>query len=131
MSISERRREVRLHLEIPLQFRSTLQPFAPMRVAKTLNMSPKGLYFTTEHPLQVGSSAELTFNNPKELTGIDPTPVRCTGRVMHVTPVRNSAFSGIGMRIEKVEPMLSHANPGSGKARAGVSNVNFAANGST
>jgi len=121
MSISERRREIRLPLQVPLQFRSALQPLAPMWAANTINMSPKGLYFTTEHPLQVGSTAELTFNNPKELTGLAPTPVRCTARVMHVTPLRNTEFSGVGMRIDKVEPLLSLPAVAPRNARASAS----------
>jgi hypothetical protein len=118
MSLSERRRETRLALEIPLQFRPALQPLAPMRTARTINMSPKGVYFTTEHPLQVGTTAELTFNSPKELTGLAPAPVRCTARVMHVTPLRNSALAGVGMRIERVEPLASQVNAPSGAAGA-------------
>lgn len=123
MSLSERRREVRLQLQIPLQFRPLLQPLAPVQRTRTLNISPKGVYFATEYPFQVGSVAELTFNSPKELTGHESTPVRCTARVMHVTPLQNGAMSGVGMQIDRMEPLLNQtlspvrgARPGSAGA---------------
>ena len=81
MPLTERRREVRLNLEVPLQIRPLLHPLAPVQQARSINMSPRGVFFRTAYPFQVGSVAELSFDNPRELTGLAPAPVRCVARV--------------------------------------------------
>lgn len=122
MSLAERRRENRIMLQIPFQYRSLAKPTDPTRKAMTQNISPRGLYFTTNLPFMVGSEAEVTLEFPRAITGKDPLPMRCTARVMHVEPTKNGTEQGVGLFFERIEEAHVYVSPAV-KTRAGAAGM--------
>ena len=78
---------------------------------EALNLSERGVYFTSRERLQVGEPLEMYFTLPRELTGRGPEQVRCSARVVHVddrTDPRGAR--GIGATVDRFEPVLPPRN---------------------
>jgi PilZ domain len=73
--------------------------------AEALNLSERGVYFTTREDLRVGAPLEMYFTLPRELTGRSPEQVRCSARVVHVEEREERGILGIGATVEKFEPV--------------------------
>lgn len=132
MSGRERRTSPRKECVVPLRFRvvtngrnAEAENFAAnygMRESKALanailmdgealNLSERGVYFTSRERVQVGEPLEMFFTLPRELTGRGPEQVRCRARVVHVddrTDLRGAR--GIGATVERFEPVLPPRN---------------------
>jgi PilZ domain len=115
MSGSDRRRSPRKVCAIPLQFKlipngngavhtmGTPEAPAAQRTAEgqALNVSERGMYFTSPEKLSVGQAIEMFFVLPGELTGRNAEPVKCNARVMHVDYASN--IQGIGVSVDRFE----------------------------
>jgi hypothetical protein len=62
----------------------------------------------TDFPLQVGMQVELFLRIPREVSGHETTDVRCVARVVRVDPFSIAGKLGVGMRIERYEPLKTH-----------------------
>ena len=103
MDGKERRSEVRLDVRIPVRFRPVLNPYVPEQRAESVNISPLGVYLTTDFPLKVGSMLVLWMTIPSEATAKRARDVRCVARVMHVEPTgRLVRKLGAGLLLEHV-----------------------------
>ncbi len=106
MTTTERRVATRVNLRIPLRFRPISTPPTPEQRAESVNLSPHGVYFSTDFPLKVGAPVELFLKMPRELTGNAPTELRCTARVIHIQPDNLvTGKSGVGVHIESSEAL--------------------------
>jgi len=81
------------------------QSHLPTFEAEALNLSERGVYFTTREDLSVGAPLEMYFTLPRELTGRNPEQVRCSARVVHVEEREERGILGIGAAVEKFEPV--------------------------
>ena len=72
------------------------------REGQTVNLSERGLYFTTRENVHVGEPLEIFFTLPTELTGRSPEQVCCRARVVHVDNFEHGSI-GIGAAIERFE----------------------------
>ncbi len=108
MSLQERRLILRKDVKVPLKFRPTETTTSVLETTESLNLSERGIFFSTSRLLRVGMPLELFLTMPSEITGRAPAEVRCTARVVHVQP---NAFprgkAGIGARIERCEPIAA------------------------
>lgn len=78
---------------------------------EALNLSERGVYFTSYEKLHVGEPLEMYFTLPRELTGRSPEQVRCTARVVHVDEYTNPRGArGFGAIVERFEPIVSPRN---------------------
>ena len=85
------------------------QPAAPRTVeGEALNVSERGMYFTSPEKLSVGQEIEVFFVLPGELTGRKAESVRCNARVMHVDYALN--VQGIGVSVDRFETVGSARN---------------------
>ena len=50
------------------------------------NLSPRGIFFSTNLPLQVGTSVELTLSMPQAVSGLPAAEWCCVGHVVRVGP---------------------------------------------
>lgn len=100
MATSERRITPRFKLHTPLSFHRMEALSEGEQQAKTINISTRGVYFTTNLVLRVGEAVELLLQMPKRVTGATPSSRRFTGRVTHVE-LQNmpSGLSGIGVQL--------------------------------
>ena len=69
--------------------------------AETRDVSFRGLYFTTDHALEVGSQIEFVLTLPSEITLADPIRVRCKGKVVRVDKMARE--QGVAVAIEKYD----------------------------
>ncbi len=106
MSSNERRVAPRKDFKIPLRFRVvTSADAADTHEGETLNLSERGVYFTTNLKPSVGEPVEMFFTLPRELTGRSPEPVRCQARIIHVCPGATlNGRTGVGVAVERFEP---------------------------
>jgi hypothetical protein len=78
---------------------------------EALNLSERGVYFTSRERVQVGEPLEMFFTLPRELTGRGPEQVRCRARVVHVDDRADlQGARGIGATVERFEPVLPPRN---------------------
>jgi PilZ domain len=100
MATSERRITPRFKLHTPLSFHRMEALSDGEQQAKAINISTRGVYFTTNLVLHVGEAVELLLEMPKRVTGAKAGSRRFTGRVTHVEfenmPL---GLSGIGVQL--------------------------------
>jgi hypothetical protein len=103
MTRTERRLAERFGLKIPLRVRIA-KPAALERTAESLNVSTRGISFSTDLPLCKGTPVHLAFEMPEEITHKPTSEWRCTGHVVHVQP--NGSPQGatcVGVRFDCYE----------------------------
>lgn len=104
MSSSERRLDTRVNICVPLRFRALNNPGATEQTAESENISQRGLFFSTNVPLKVGTPVEVSLRMPQELAGKTSSEVKCVARVVHVRQNASSGgLLGIGLHIERYE----------------------------
>ena len=105
MSPAERRLVPRKKLRAQLQFHVLGSNAAEMLTGESQNISERGIYFTTDHMLEVGTPLELFVSIPSYGSKQALIESRCTARVVHVrTDSSQEGRMGIGASIERVEP---------------------------
>ena len=110
MTRTERRLAKRFGLRIPLRVRIAKSSESE-HTAESLNVSKRGMCFTTELPLCKGMPVHLAFEMPEEVTHKPASEWRCTGHVVHVQA--NSAAQGttrVGVGFDCYE-VLEPARP--------------------
>jgi len=132
MSVRERRTSPRKLCSVPLRFRvATNGRNAQVEFAATysmredmkslanaatmegecLNISERGVYFTSKEALQVGETLDMYFTLPRELTGRQPEQVRCCARVVHIDGETGpQGLRGFGATVERFEPLAAVRN---------------------
>jgi len=100
MAISERRITLRFKLHTPLSFHRMEALAEGEQQARAINISTRGVYFTTNLVLRVGEAVELLLEMPKRVTGAKVSSRRFIGRVTHVE-LENMplGLSGIGVQL--------------------------------
>jgi Tfp pilus assembly protein PilZ len=97
---SDRRSAQRLKMAVPLRFRSLKAPSIPEHDAASLNISNRGVYFTTDACISEGLLIQVLLKMPKEVAGDAAKEWRFTGRVAHVEPLGCSKdASGVGVQF--------------------------------
>lgn len=100
MAASERRCFHRYGLKVPLRFCSAHSPLTNGHVAKSINLSSRGVYFVTSHPVFVGLPVQVLLRMPKRIVGTRAVERIFTGRVSHIeckdVP---SGSSGVGVEF--------------------------------
>ncbi|HUA02233.1 MAG TPA: PilZ domain-containing protein [Candidatus Aquilonibacter sp.] len=134
MPSRERRDSPRKECAVPLRFRilssgngrhaedafQKAEPLAPKSASyspsyegKALNLSERGLFFTSREKLQIGAPLEIYLTIPRELTGRGPEPVRCKARVVHVDELYpQQGVDGIGAIVDRYEAVAMSRNWG-------------------
>jgi hypothetical protein len=74
------------------------------RNGETVNLSERGMYFTSREKVSIGEPLEIFFTLPTELTGRSPEQVCCRARVVHVDKLgEREELTGVGAAIERFE----------------------------
>jgi PilZ domain len=74
------------------------------RNGETVNLSERGMYFTSHEKVSIGEPLEIFFTLPTELTGRSPEQVCCRARVVHVDRLDGRGeLIGVGAAIERFE----------------------------
>ena len=96
----------RFGVKIPLRLRIA-KPAALERIVESLNVSTRGISFTTDLPLCKGTPIHLAFEMPEEVTHNPASEWRCTGHVVHVQPnssPQGAICVGVGFDCYEVLP---------------------------
>src|SRR3984957_14503167 len=67
--------------------------------AQSENLSQRGVFFTTELPLNKGESLDLLVEMPEQVTGVPPAQWLCTGHVVRVVPTEAEGQRGGGVQF--------------------------------
>ncbi len=105
MSFANRRLDTRHDLCVPLTFRPVTRPPSNEQRAHSINLSRRGLCFSTETPLQIGVEVEVFMTMPAAISRSVEAEVRCIARVVHVRKNPMSERIEVGLRVEKYETM--------------------------
>jgi hypothetical protein len=100
MATAESRITPRYKIETPFTFRRIEVPSEGERHAKALDISTRGVYFTTNLAMRVGEVVELLLRMPRQVAGSNSPLRRFVGRVTHVDS--NSlpqGQSGVGVHL--------------------------------
>jgi hypothetical protein len=99
MTTAERRYTERYRLKIPLLFCPLHSPLTNGHQAKSINISSRGVYFVTSHPVFVGLPVQVLLRLPKKITGTPPTERVFDGRVSHIE-CKDVASGSSGVGVE-------------------------------
>jgi hypothetical protein len=100
VSTSERRYARRYGLKVPLVFCPMHSPLTDGLQVKSINISSRGVYFVTSHPVGVGLPVRVLLRMPSRIAGTLPTERVFTGRVSHVEGKESpSESSGVGVEF--------------------------------
>ena len=73
---------------------------------QTVNLSERGIYFTSPEKMSIGQPLEMYFTIPRELTGRSSEHVRCSARVVHVQDHADQyGMLGVGAAVDRFEPL--------------------------
>jgi hypothetical protein len=70
--------------------------------AQSENLSQRGVFFTTDLPINKGASLDLLVEMPESVTGVPPAQWLCTGHVVRVVPME-AEKRGIGVQFDFYE----------------------------
>lgn len=97
---SERRASRRFTMALPVKLRPETPGDGDI-VARTRDVSFKGLYFLTDRGYEVGAKIDFLLTLPKEITLATDVNIRCLGLVVRRETVNGRA--GVAARIERYE----------------------------
>src|SRR5260370_23477197 len=100
MAILECRYTHRYRLKFPLVFCPVHTPLTKGHQARSINISPREVYFVTSHPVFVGLPVQVLLRMPKRIAGTLPTERVFDGRVTRVERKDvPSGCSGVGVEF--------------------------------
>ena len=100
MTTSERRYSHRYGLKVPLVFCSVHSLLTTGHLAESINLSSRGVYFVTRHPVFVGLPVRVFIHMPKRVSGEQAADKVFTGRVSHINSKAGPAgSSGVGVEF--------------------------------
>lgn len=76
----------------------------PDAAGESLDLSPRGMFFSTEAMLREGETVEVFFEMPEEITGEARSEWRCTGHVVRTKPIETiGGRLGVGVQFDCYE----------------------------
>jgi hypothetical protein len=83
-------------------------PYTGTFEGQSVNLSERGIYFTSREKMSIGQPIEMYFTIPRELTGRMSEQVRCRARVVHVEDRADQhGMLGVGAAVDRFEPVAS------------------------
>ena len=119
MQENDRRFRQRFDLKVQVKIRNLDSPDLTEQQVESSNISGRGVYFSTDLPLDIGARVEMFLTMPVQVVGKDPRLWRCTGRVVRKQPCSPSQpKAGNGVEIQYYEVLdkaqVAVTNPRSG-----------------
>jgi hypothetical protein len=110
MATPERRVTPRLSLHIPISFRRMEAPSEVEEKTKAINISTRGVYFSSGREMSVGEALEVRLAIPRRLAGTSSATRTFIARVSHVQRRgMPEGRSGIGVQLLYYErDLLAH-----------------------
>ena len=106
---SDRRLADRYEVRTPLRVR-LWKSAVPECAAESMNLSQRGIYFSTDSVLRRGETVEVLFHMPEEIVGEPTGEWRCTGHVVRVEEIKTpSGKLGVGVQFDCYE--VSRSTP--------------------
>ena len=86
MQENDRRFRQRFDMRVQVKIRNLDSPDLAEQLVESSNISARGVYFSTDLPLDIGARVEMFLTMPTEIAGKDSRLWRCTGRVVRLQP---------------------------------------------
>ena len=80
MESSDRRRDPRVNIRMPVRFRTLNTAESDEQKAVSENMSQHGIYFYERFPLKIGMPVEVTLRMPQDTGQRVPSEVKCVAQ---------------------------------------------------
>ena len=98
----ERRAAQRFDFQIPVSVRQSTS--GDEGVGFTQDLSARGMFFFSDMPLVEGTTVEVTFTLPSEITLAEEARVRCQARILRVEPAGgNQKTFGAAAHLQSYE----------------------------
>jgi c-di-GMP-binding flagellar brake protein YcgR len=108
----ERRTALRYDLSLPVEVRSVLKWQAEPFSGWTRDISARGIYFTIDRGLLLGSGFDFTLTLPAEIThGSQDSFLRAQGKVVGVEKKRENGKERVGVAAVIVKHEMIRAKP--------------------
>jgi len=101
--MEDRRTGRRFSMTLPVEVHARAAQGASAVAAQTRDVSYRGLYFTVDRELAVGSPIEFVLTLPKEITLTTEVRVQCAGRVVRVEKPSAGVQVGVAAVIEQYD----------------------------
>lgn len=99
-AVSDRRLSLRHEISTPLRIR-VWKSAAPEQRGESMNLSERGILFTSDSPLPIGTVVEVLLKMPEEITGEPTAEWLCSGHVVRVIPVDSPRGRlGVGVQFD-------------------------------
>jgi hypothetical protein len=98
----DRRLSFRHNVRTDLRVRMRKFDAAEQR-AQSENLSQRGVFFTSNLPINKGTSLDLLVEMPEQVTGVPPAQWLCTGHVVRVVPTETEGKCGVGVQFDYYE----------------------------
>jgi hypothetical protein len=105
MQENDRRFRQRFDMRVQVKIRNLDSPDLTEQLVESSNISARGVYFSTDLPLDIGARVEMFLTMPVEIAGKDSRLWRCTGRVVRMQPrsaVQAKAGNGVEIHYYEV-----------------------------
>jgi len=105
MGSKDQRVAPRKSCEMPLRFRVACSDCSEETFeGRCENISDTGIFFTAVRLMRPGDPIQMFFTIPGEVTGTQPRPVHCQGRIRHVRQkTEGNGRHGFGAHIDRLE----------------------------
>lgn len=104
----ERRTARRFEMRLPVVVRAEAAETGVEVVSETRDVSSRGLYFTVDRDLPIGSPVEVVLTLPGEITMMGSVQIRCQDRIVRTDekemPQRKLGVAAVIDRYEFVRP---------------------------
>jgi hypothetical protein len=98
----DRRLSLRHNVRTDLRVR-TRKLDAPEQRVHSENLSQRGVFFTTDLPINKGAALDLLVEMPEQVTGVPPAQWLCTGHVVRIVPMQPEGKRGVGVQFDFYE----------------------------
>ena len=111
ITASDRRVSPRHNVKLSLRVR-ILKSAIPEQRAESENLSARGIYFSTNSPLRVGTAVQVLLKMPEEITGEPTIEWLCSGHVVRVAASDSSRGKlGVGVQFDCYEVSRQPKDP--------------------
>lgn len=104
----ERRFTPRARITVSVFLCPTANPDIPAQRVESLNISRVGMYFASSTDIPEGTTIEMNFNMPSEISGKREEAWRCCGRVIRVDREgMPTGKVGVGVKFDYYERLTA------------------------
>jgi hypothetical protein len=96
-------------MSIPIRIRMLESPVRAIQQALSRDISSRGVFFSSDVPLNVGARVEVSLEMPEQVVGNPVRQWRCNGRVVRTEEATAEGKIGVGVEFLYYEILKNRA----------------------